>query len=96
MDLSESYPAESSEEITLKIPEVLAEYLRAKKPQGMSMEEWVLVLLERTKRSEIYGAHQRVTRLHKQRIIRGPLARNVPCPCGSGMIFKACCDKKNT
>ena len=75
--------ARGVEELKLMLPKGLLSDLRARKPKGASLKQWLVVFLRES--------------LHCAASInpdRPPsLPRNAPCPCGSGKKFKACCGK---
>ena len=71
------------EEIRLTVPKALAAALRAKKPKGVALRQWLPVFL----RESLRGADS----IKPDRAVSQP--RNALCSCGSGKKFKACCGK---
>jgi len=71
------------EEIRLTLPKALAADLRAKKPFGLGLRQWLPVFL----RQSLRGADS----IKPDRPVSQP--RNSPCSCGSGKKFKSCCGK---
>ena len=74
------------EEIKLALPKALAAELRAKKPKGLGLRQWLVVFLRESLKGGGGEARQ-------QKAILSGAARNAPCPCGSGRKAKACCGK---
>jgi len=74
--------ARGVEKLALVLPKALLADLRARKPKGESLKQWLVVWL---RDSLMAGTGQNVRR-------SGGI-RNAPCPCGSGRKHKVCCGK---
>lgn len=83
-----------SETVTLELPGAVAKNLRAGKPYGWSIEQYV-----RRRLMIAFGGGRPIPSAKKVPVVAVPVklgpsvARNSPCPCGSGRKFKACCGK---
>lgn len=83
-----------SETITLELPLAVVRNLRAGKPYGWSIEQYV-----RRRLMIAFGGGRPIPSAKKVPVVAVPVklgpsvARNSLCPCGSGRKFKACCGK---
>ena len=87
--------ARGVEKLTLVLPKALLADLRARKPYGLSLKQWVPAFLREKLRAEAEGEPRKpVVPSLKEQISKLPnVPRNAPCPCKSGRKFKACCGK---
>ena len=73
--------ARGVEKLTLVLPKALLADLRARKPYGLGLKQWLVVFLRESLRGSASIKPDR----------GASIPRNSPCPCGSGKKFKACC-----
>ena len=74
--------AGGAEELKLMLPKALLADLRARKPHGLSLKQWLVVFLRESLPPQTASIKPDQ---------RASFPRNAPCPCGSGKKFKVCC-----
>jgi len=76
-----------SEEVTVKIPRVVAHFLRSRKPAHVSMSQCLLVYVVAKMREDIESVGKLSESLNAD--------LTAMCQCGSGKRRVVCCGKQN-